>query len=135
MTPIAGACAADGKTTLYPRVVAEGRPLEFAVADGARLAPGAYGIPEPPADAPAVALASIDLLFVPGVAFDSRGARLGSGKGYYDRTIELLRPEEPRPVTVGVAYDFQIIPEVPERAGDRRVDYVITERRLVTASG
>jgi 5-formyltetrahydrofolate cyclo-ligase len=68
---------------------------------------------------------SLDLIVVPGVAFDLRGGRLGYGKGYYDR---LLRQANPETALVAPAFDCQIVPEVPMLGHD------IYMHKLVTAS-
>ncbi len=82
---------------------------------------GLYGIKEPRLKKP-VALDKLDLVVVPGVAFDKKGNRLGRGKGYYDRFLSLLPPDTPR---IGLAYDFQILPSVPVTCTDQPVNRVI----------
>jgi 5-formyltetrahydrofolate cyclo-ligase len=77
--------------------------------EGARLRRGFYGISEP-TDKKSVSLRTIDLVLVPGVAFDKKGNRLGRGKGYYDRFLKRIPEDRP---TVGLAFDFQILPFVP----------------------
>lgn len=72
---------------------------------------------------------NFDLLLVPGLAFDSHCRRLGQGGGYYDKYIPLLSPDS---MTVGVAFDEQIIDEVPAEPSDVSVDYVVTPTRLIT---
>ncbi len=69
------------------------------------LARGAYGIPEPKCKIP-LNLASLDLVIVPGVAFDKKGNRLGRGLGYYDRFLRDLPAELPK---IGLAFDFQVL--------------------------
>lgn len=96
------------------------------------LAPGTFGIPEPAAvwrEVPdrVVKPETLDLVLLPGVAFDRSGGRLGQGGGYYDRLLETLGPQA---VTVGLAYACQIVPEVPREEHDRRVDYVVTEEGI-----
>lgn len=116
---LAAAAAAAGKRVLYPRQ--HDCHLEFAPA-GAGLRPGRYGIPEP--TGAAVALAEIDLIALPGVAFDRRGIRLGYGKGCYDRT---LAGEESLPLLVGLAYAFQLVERLPADNHDVPVDRIVTE--------
>ena len=74
----------------------------------------------------------IDLIVVPGVAFDMEGGRLGYGKGCYDRFLTQLRPEVP---IIGLAYDFQVLPRVPQEPSDRRVDLIITEKGILKMPG
>ncbi len=91
------------------------------------LVPGTWGIPEPPADRRGdperrVAPEAIDLVVVPGLAFDRRGRRLGHGKGYYDR----LLARSPA-VRAGLCYAAQVFPEVPAGPRDAVMDFVVTE--------
>lgn len=89
--------------------------------DNAKLVRGLYGT-WVPAEKCASHLKEIDLVVVPGVAFDRRGNRLGRGKGYYDRFLKKL-PR--RTKSIGLAFDFQILPRVPITARDVSVDRVI----------
>jgi len=70
----------------------------------------------------------MDLFIIPGVAFDENGGRLGKGKGYYDR---LLAPIISRNPVVGLAFESQIVPEVPMEEHDIRVDWIVTEKRVI----
>ena len=68
----------------------------------------------------------IDLLIVPGVAFDKKCNRMGHGKGYYDRLLENVKI----PI-IGLAFEFQIIDEIPVEKHDKPIDIIITEKRLI----
>lgn len=97
--------------------------------DPAELEPGAFGVLEPTAELRAraerrVEPAEVDLVIVPGVAFDRRGGRLGHGQGYYDRLLAELRPDAAR---IGLAFACQIVASVPLETHDVRVDAVVTE--------
>lgn len=94
------------------------------------LVTSAYGIDEPSEDAPAVPYESIDLVIVPALAIDERGHRIGYGKGYYDRTL----PRCTRAARVVVGFDFQLIAEVPTRAGDVASEWIVTDKRVLRAS-
>lgn len=72
----------------------------------------------------------LDLLLVPGVAFDASCRRLGQGGGYYDRYLPLLREDC---LAVGIAFDEQIVDEVPAEAKDKSVDYVVTPTQIYAA--
>ena len=87
---------------------------------------GAFGIMEPKKDCLEINTEQIDLVFVPGVAFDLAGNRLGHGLGYYDRFLEDFNG-----IKVGVAYDFQIVDSIKVKSHDVPMDYVITEKRVI----
>jgi 5-formyltetrahydrofolate cyclo-ligase len=124
------AALAGGKTVAVPRVNQERHMLEIhAVCDAAReIAPGYRGIPEPRADCPPVALASIDWVLVPGIAFDAEGRRIGYGGGYYDRLLPLLERGTTR---VAGAFELQVVERVPAAPHDATVDAIVTERRTL----
>jgi 5-formyltetrahydrofolate cyclo-ligase len=93
------------------------------------LAPGMLGIPEPKVDLRSQAdkqidIAALELIVVPGVAFDRRGGRLGHGKGYYDRMLVRARPDT---ALVGVSYNCQVFPEIPMQPHDVFMQMVVTE--------
>ncbi len=71
-----------------------------------------------------------DLLFVPCLAYDIFGFRLGYGGGYYDRTFSYLKRNKKKFISVGYAYDDQKVSEVPKDKFDIKLDYVITEKKL-----
>lgn len=72
---------------------------------------------------------NIDLIVVPGLAFDSQCHRLGFGAGYYDRFLSKIDEDI---LTIGIAYDFQILELIPEKENtDIPLDYVITEKRII----
>jgi 5-formyltetrahydrofolate cyclo-ligase len=114
-----------GITVVFPRVVPGPRELlHFHRIDGdCTLVAGPLGLLEPPSDAPEVPLSAIDLFIVPGLAFDARGARIGYGRGHFDATLAAAAGA----LRVAYAYEIQIVPAVPESAGDERVDVIVTE--------
>ena len=88
------------------------------------LAPGAFGVSEPvPSARRPVPERELDLVFVPGLAFDRRGHRLGHGHGYFDRFLARLPAATP---TVGLAYRFQLVDRLPVDPHDRTVQTVLT---------
>ncbi len=120
-----------GKRICIPKALPETRELvPSLLLDWEQdLALGAYDIPEPrPETLRPVEPGEIDLLIVPGVAFDCNGNRLGYGGGYYDRFFPLLRPETP---LVALAFDLQIVPSVPVEEWDQTVHYIVTEKRVI----
>ncbi|HSU54065.1 MAG TPA: 5-formyltetrahydrofolate cyclo-ligase, partial [Candidatus Dormibacteraeota bacterium] len=90
------------------------------------LEPGKFGIREPTGSCRELSLNRLDLVLVPGIAFDLQGRRLGRGKGFYDRLLA-----EVRGTTCGVAFDEQIVPEVPVEPHDKRVDCILTPTRWI----
>lgn len=88
-----------------------------------------HGVREPGPAAPAVGDRELDLALVPGLAFDLAGRRLGRGGGFYDRLLSRLAPLSV--ATVGVAFEVQLIPEVPASESDAPVRALVTERRFI----
>ena len=93
------------------------------------LKPGPRGVLEPdPNRCKIVPLECIDIAIIPGVAFDEKGGRVGSGLGYYDRFMPLL------PITtrkVALSLECQIFPQLPMESHDKHVDIIITEKRII----
>ncbi len=120
-----------GKTVALPRSDPQtGGYLAGVVADRSQLSPGRFGVPEPAAGCPVMALNQLDFAFVPGVAFDLVGRRLGRGKGFYDRLLAGVRGHK-----CAVAFDVQIVAEVPEEPHDVRVDSILTPTRWHWCAG
>lgn len=116
-----------GKIVALSRIEAPGQ-LGLHVFEHARgLETGPFGIMQPPVSAPRVPEASIDAVIVPGVAFDADGGRVGYGGGYYDRLLPRLRPDAFR---IGIAYDEQIVEELPAEDHDERMDAIVTPTRV-----
>ncbi|MEE9322996.1 MAG: 5-formyltetrahydrofolate cyclo-ligase [Candidatus Aenigmarchaeota archaeon] len=91
------------------------------------LEPGAFGIPEPkkPKDFP---LDKIDLVVIPGIAFDKKGNRVGYGMGFYDRFLKTLKKNIP---LIALAYDLQIVNHIPTDGKDVRIHKIITEKEII----
>ncbi len=127
-----------GARLALPVVVEEGAPLIFrAWAFGDPLEEGAYGIPAPSPTAEAV---TPDLVLVPLVGWSQDGARLGSGKGFYDRTLAGLRALGPRPdgsppvTAVGLGFEVQRVWALPTERHDEPLDWIITESAAYEAT-
>jgi 5-formyltetrahydrofolate cyclo-ligase len=117
--------AARGVRVAYP-LVTRGRPtLSFHVVDDpSALAPAGFGVPSPdPRATEEAPVSSLDVVVVPGLAFDRAGRRLGYGAGYYDRTVAGLPPAR----LVGLGYDFQVVDALPVEPHDLRLSAVATE--------
>jgi 5-formyltetrahydrofolate cyclo-ligase len=135
------ALAARGVRVAFPRIEDDGSLKLLEIAAGDPLAADnwradRFGIAAPNVESVAVRRVmprEIDAVIVPGRAFDARGARLGRGKGYYDRLLGRLRPDSRR-ATVGVCFREQLVDCVAETRDDRRVAYVAAEGTLLRAS-
>lgn len=122
---------AGKKKVLVPYTVKEDRTLipSHLLNWEEDLAEGTYGIMEPlPERIRAVEPEQIDMVIVPGVAFDLNGNRLGYGGGYYDRFFERLREDT---YLVAVAFELQVVEKVPTEKWDRPIDGLVTENRTV----
>jgi len=113
---------------VYPRTVPGARRLAFARCAPRELVRGGLGTREPPLDAPELDPAEIQAVVVPGIGFSLDGYRLGRGGGYYDATLR----EMPSALRLGIAFDVQLLPEVPFEPHDARLDAVVTESRTLT---
>jgi 5-formyltetrahydrofolate cyclo-ligase len=122
---------ASGKQIVLPMVQAdrEGMTL-YAIEDLEHdVVSGYRGILEPrPRHTRAVVPEALELVLLPGVAFDLRGGRLGFGAGFYDRLLSRLPRHIP---TVGLAFDFQVIPRLPSQPHDIMLDVIVTERGVI----
>ena len=117
----------SGRCAFFPRM--RGKTLEFcSISHPSQLVTGPKGVQQPPCGAPVVDLSTLELLIVPGLGFGPGGERLGRGGGYYDR---ILACSELKAMTLGWAYSFQQIEEIPMSAHDCRVKGVATERGIV----
>ncbi|WP_019913220.1 5-formyltetrahydrofolate cyclo-ligase [Paenibacillus sp. HW567] len=134
--PLVTEAWAQGREVRLPRVNAAAGTMSFhAVRSWEELEPGAYGILEPSAaggglpetDDPRLP----DVVFVPGLAFDIKGGRLGYGRGYYDRLRASWEQRTPlsgkSPVWIGLAFGEQLVSEVPMDDHDAYMDMLITE--------
>ncbi len=113
------------KLVCFPRV--NGDQLDFVeVSAVSELEIGNYNIAEPVAGQ-VVPVAQLDLIVVPGVAFDQSGGRLGYGKGFYDRELSGLTANT---VTVGLSFDFQLCSELPQEDHDHPVQFLATQQQF-----
>jgi 5-formyltetrahydrofolate cyclo-ligase len=127
---------ARGALVALPRISAEAPRLRFHRADAGPLVAGAFGLLEPSATAAELGLDALDVVIVPGLAFDAQGRRLGFGGGYYDGAFGAGAPgsADKRAVRIGLAFDFQIVPCCPAGEGDVPVDAVVTEARVLRSA-
>ncbi len=115
----------QGKRLALPKVNRDKLELYWVNDLKSQLAPGAWGIKEPLTErcVPLRNLEEIDFVLLPGVAFTKQGARLGYGKGYYDRLLE----NQHGATLVAAAFSMQIIEHIPQDATDLKVQWLVTE--------
>lgn len=112
----------EGKTVLLPKV--EGKHLlPIKITDINSVSTGYAGIKEPEGE---VYQGDIDVIVVPAVAFDEKGYRLGYGKGFYDRFLN-----KQKALKIGLAYDFQVLNDIPKELHDVPVDIIITPTKII----
>lgn len=132
--PILEEAVLRGLWVAVPRVE-PGSPFMTARAlsrgpEGWRVEKGPFGVRQPPPEAAAVPLEEIGVILVPAVAVDEEGYRLGYGKGYYDRFLQEALRLKPGPLLVAVAFQFQVVPELPRAPWDIPCHGLLTEEGL-----
>lgn len=130
------AAVASDKEIVIPFCV-DGELELFHLESMDELSQGMYGILEPREElrdvvAKRFPVERLDLILVPGVAFDAEGGRTGHGKGYYDKLLENARPDTP---LVSLAFECQIFDQIPMQSHDIYMDKVVTEERVYTGKG
>ncbi len=125
-----------GKRIVVPYCV-DGELELFHLQSMDELSIGMYKILEPRAELRSIAVkntpvSELDLIMVPGVAFDRRGARTGHGKGYYDKLLEHASPTTP---LVALAFECQIFEEIPMQEHDVFMDKIVTEKAIYPGLG
>lgn len=129
--PIFQLAKEKGKRVAFPKCNKEERTMQFHFVDSVEeMAPCAYGIREPNEENEVYdpeATQGSALCFVPGLAFDTYGYRLGYGKGYYDKFMHKFKGS-----CIGVAYTHQILPSLPKGRYDKHCDVLITEKGIKT---
>lgn len=131
------AALASGKTIVVPWCNDQGELELFRLADMEELAVGMYKILEPKPELRGLPEKQcrpedLDVVMVPGVAFDRRGGRMGHGKGYYDKLLQHARPDTP---LVALAFECQFFPEIPVAPHDIFMDKIITELEVYPGRG
>jgi 5-formyltetrahydrofolate cyclo-ligase len=129
LRPLDAALRARGVRIAYPAIDADTNLMTFRFVDEVSvLEEQGYGFLEPAPDAPVAT--ALDAIIVPAIAVDPTGHRIGYGAGYYDRTLPVFAPPA---VSIAVAYDWQLVAEVPATEGDVRVAWVVTDVRTFDA--
>lgn len=119
---------ASGKRVALPKVGHNALRV-FEIRSYGDTREGAFNIPEPEEEKSVEADPErLDLIIVPGVAFDEKGSRLGFGRGYYDRFLKSISRKPP---LVGLAFEFQMVEEAASTENDVPMDFVVTEKRII----
>ena len=131
------AALARGQRVFAPRV--DGSRLTFLeICLATRWRRSALGVLEPQAGK-AFALAARErfktVVLTPGLAFDEKGGRLGRGGGHYDRFLHEARREDGGLVAIAMAFELQMVADVPRDAHDELVDCIVTEARVIGIAG
>lgn len=126
-----------GKRIVVPWCTKEGELELFRLESMDELSVGMYKILEPKEELrqfpeKRIDVLEVDMIMVPGVAFDRRGGRMGHGFGYYDKLLEHARRETP---LVALAFECQLFPEIPTQSHDIFMDKVITEQATYEGLG
>jgi 5-formyltetrahydrofolate cyclo-ligase len=121
---IDAAARRTGLVVVYPRVIETARSLAFHAVTADELARTRFGLREPSADAPAMAVTEVAAFVVPGLAFDRAGGRIGWGRGHYDATFAAASPSALR---VGLAYECQLVEHVAPEPHDVALHFLVTE--------
>ena len=108
---------------VYPRIAGDDLIFQVVIDPDADLSPGTMGILEPSPHLPQVRIAEIDAFLCPGLAFDTRGGRLGRGRGFYDRMLAGARQDA---LKMGVCFPQQIVPDTFAQAHDIAMDGVLS---------
>lgn len=119
-----------GAEVIVPKCDPANRSMTLHKLDSwSSLKAGAYGILEPDPDrCPALPDSYVPgLVAAPGIAFDRKGGRLGYGGGYYDRYAERLGRDRADVAWLGIAFEDQLVDDIPMQAHDRRMDGIVTE--------
>jgi 5-formyltetrahydrofolate cyclo-ligase len=119
-----------GKRVSVPVTGPEGALNHVEIRSLDQLKPAQFGLLEPShSNTDTICPGELDLVVVPGIAFDKSCNRIGFGAGYYDRYLEHVPASK-----VGLAYDFQILEEVPTESHDVPLDTVITQSGILNRS-
>ena len=123
----------DNKKIYVPRTEFKTRLMDAVeITSLNNLIESEYGILEPSVEEPHIDPNEIDLIVVPGVAFDRNGGRMGYGAGFYDRYFKKISKDNMKKVIkLALAYDFQILEKIPMNEQDVPVNYIITETKFI----
>jgi 5-formyltetrahydrofolate cyclo-ligase len=119
-----------GKKFILPRIKDEESLHLFYMNDLSEVEKGSFNILEPKLHLKKAMPEDIDLALIPGVVFAENGHRIGYGKGFYDRLLKKIKAPK-----IGIAYEFQIVENIPVEPHDTPMDMIVTEKRSIHTSG
>lgn len=129
LRPLDQALRGRGVRVAYPAVDPEATRMTFRfIDDVGEMREAGNGFQEPPPESEEAKDGDLDAIVVPALCVDPRGHRIGYGAGYYDRTLPRYAPPA---VAIAVAYEYQLVPEVPNAEDDVTVSWVITDARTL----
>ncbi len=119
-----------GKRVMLPKVQIDGHLVKlYEIQDIHELSPGHMGIPEPSFNNTyPLSIDEVNMIIIPGVAFDYSGNRLGYGGGYYDMLLAQRKKKAP---IIALAYEEQLVDEIPSEPHDIKIDMIITDKRII----
>jgi len=129
LRPLDEALRSRGVRVAYPSIDPDTREMVFREAPLDQLEERGFGFAEPSAEAPAVAVGALSVAVCPALGVSPNGHRLGYGAGYYDRALAA----HPEAFAIAVAYDFQLLVELPTTPGDIACKAVVTDKRRFPA--
>ncbi|WP_281175747.1 5-formyltetrahydrofolate cyclo-ligase [Saccharibacillus sacchari] len=137
--PLLAECRMRGDIVLAPRIEKGTRRMRLLeMSDAADEVPGSWGIPEPKAELPEwpeERLGELDAVLVPGLAFDLKGGRIGYGGGFYDCLAERFLVAGAAPAYWALAFDEQLVAEVPMEPHDFRLELLIVPAGMTSTTG
>jgi 5-formyltetrahydrofolate cyclo-ligase len=130
LSPLFTSEISTGKTFALPRWDSLHNEYEFAVLGSvSQIVTGPYGIHEPAPECRGLEHHAIELVFIPGLAFSRVGARLGRGRGFYDRLLEPLESD-----LCGVCHDIQLMDDVPSNHWDKPMHCIVTPSQSIESA-
>ncbi|ERJ10902.1 5-formyltetrahydrofolate cyclo-ligase [Haloplasma contractile] len=118
-----------GKRVCVPKIEKKSEGMTpYQIQSLDQLEEGYYGVLEPKYGCELCDKETIDLIIMPGLAFDAKGGRVGYGGGFYDHFINSMETSVRK---LAIAYDFQVLDKVPMGENDQLVDQIITDQRVI----
>lgn len=118
-------CLERGNKVFVPKVEKEGLEI-YSIKDWNKLKPGNFGILEPFEIPDKTHPSEMDLILVPGLAFDKKGHRVGYGGGFYDKLLKLTKG-----IKIGLAFEEQIVDKIPAEEHDVALDLIVTDKQTI----